>query len=118
MCPIDAIEYSIYMPAMRVITAITQEEKALITTSFPHGYDDASLVRIYIPDGFGMPQINLQTGYIAILNAISFYITIDTRTYDAFIVPALYDQVAQVVPIGEFASTFENALNNVLPFTV
>lgn len=118
MCPIDAIEYSIYMPAMRVITAITQEEKALITTSFPHGYDNQALVRIYIPEGFGMPQINLQTGYIAILNAISFYITIDTRTYEPFIVPALYDQVAQVVSIGEYASTFVNALNNVLPFTV
>ena len=114
MCPINAIIDPIYMPAMRQIIAITQEIVALVTTSFPHGYKDGNIVRIYIPHGFGMWQIDQQFGSIVIASPISFYISIDTRTYDAFVVPVNSDQIAQVVPIGEDAALLTNAIQNVL----
>ena len=118
MCPIDAIQYSIYMPAMRVIVAITQEENALVTTSFPHGYINGTIVRLDVPAAYGMQQIDHMTGSIFIVSNISFRINIDTRTFSAFIVPIIQDQVAQVVPVGEDADTLNAALVNVLPFTV
>ena len=118
MCPINAIQYSIYMPAMREITAITLEESALITTSFDNGYLDGAIVRIDVPLEYGMQQINHQTGTITIVSPTSFRINIDTRNFDAFIVPIIQQQIAQVVPVGEIAQLYDSALNNVLPFTV
>lgn len=114
MCPINAIQDSVYMPAMRQIIAITREELALVTTSFAHGYHDGNIVRIYIPEGYGMWQIDQQFGSIIVVDAISFHISIDSRTYDPFVVPIIYTQVAQVVPIGEDAAVLINALQNVL----
>jgi hypothetical protein len=118
MCPINAIQYSIYMPAMREITAITLEENALVTTSFDNGYLDGAIVRIDVPQEYGMQQINHLTGTIAIVSPTSFHINIDTRTFDAFIAPVLPLQVAQVVPVGEIAQLYDSATYNVLPFTV
>jgi len=116
--PIYALPYAIYQPAVRDIVSISQEENALVVTSFDNGYISGTIVRIDVPLEYGMQQINHLTGTISVIDAISFHINIDTRTFSPFIVPIAPTQVAQVVPIGEEAYMFDAALKNVLPFTV
>ena len=114
MSPIYAIQLPTYMPVMRVIINITQAEQALITTSFPHGYITGTIVRINIPPAWGMPQIDQEVGSIVVTGPTTFLITIDTRFFQAFIVPIIYEDVPQVVPIGSDAFTYEPAVHNVL----
>jgi len=108
----------IYQPAMRVISAISQSFPVTITTTFAHQYITGTIVRIDIPVGLGMPQINQQTGPISVTGATTFTMPIDTTYYDAFTAPSgsfpPAFQDGQVVPIGEVNELLKAATNNVL----
>lgn len=105
------------MPAMRLISNISQANEAIVTTTFAHGYLDGEIVRFYIPERFGMQQINEKIAPITILNTTQFSVPIDTTLFDPYATPALapFDkQCAQVVPIGEISSQIDGAIKNVL----
>lgn len=127
-----------YTPAFRIITAITQSNPALVTTSFAHGFNNGLKVRFFLPyvygstvvggvryQGFGMEQIHNLQGNITITNDPAvFSIDIDTSTFDPFVIPpnqAVSDppvntqvQYAQVIPVGGTGTV--NAYVNVLPY--
>lgn len=109
-----AIQNAPYQPAMRVVTAITNESPALVTTSFPHSFYDTDIVRIIIPRGFGMQQINGLFAPITVASPTTFYIDIDTTSFDTFTDPAV-DQFAQCIPISENSNTVDGATFNALP---
>lgn len=119
-----AIVYPTYLPAMRIITSITQGFPALVTTSFSNSYISGEIVRINTPqvDGYypwGMEQINNLTGTINVINSTQFYIDIDTRSFDPFVTPpdtpVRYSrQRPQVIPIGEVNSILNAATQNIL----
>lgn len=114
-----AIAQPIYQPAMRIINSITQANNAVVTTSFAHDYRSGDIVRIIIPSGYGMTQLNDQQSEITVTGDTTFTLNIDTSDYDAFVVPATFPlsyQHAQVVPIGEINSTLLSAVKNVLPY--
>lgn len=111
---IYAIEDPTYQPALRIISAITQDYPAVITTSFDHDYSTGDILRIYIPDDFGMKGLDRLYGPITIIDSTNFKIDIDTRNFDAFSVPAGALQRAKVVPIGVVASSSYGASKNVL----
>ena len=114
---ISAIASPTYQPAMRIVTAITNANPASVTTSFAHNYNSNLIVRIDIPLGFGMQQINQQVGTITVTGTTTFTINIDTTKYDAFSTSTIFpynDQLAQVIPIGETSDTLINATVNVL----
>lgn len=113
--PILAIESPTFQPSMRIVTAITRANPAAVTTSFAHDYITGMIVRLYIPNGFGMLQANLQQGTITVTGSTTFTIDIDTAQYDAFSVPGGNVQYAQVAPIGEVNSLLRAATQNVLP---
>ena len=114
-----------FQPAMRIITSITNDTAATITTSFRHQYISGMIVRIIVPFGFGMTQINQQQGEITVgPDPSSFTIDIDSTNYDAFVVPPDVElpdgtftqtQYAQVVPVGEINAILTAATRNVLP---
>src|SRR5581483_2171142 len=116
MCAIYAIQKPTYQPAMRIITAITNANPAVVTTSFAHNYVSLTIVRLDIPRGFGMQQANQLTGTIIVLSPTTFSISIDSTQFDAFAVPGGANQQAQVVPIGEDNSILTAATVNVLPY--
>jgi len=109
-----------FQRAMRVISAITKANPAAVTTTFAHQYATGDIVRIDVPLGFGMQQINQQTGTITVTGSTTFTITIDTTSYDAFVVPSFpvgqAHQDAQVVPVGEINANLQSATQNVLPY--
>ena len=117
---IFAIEFPTYLPAMRIITSITQANPAVITTSFAHNYVTGEIVRISVPYThgdypWGMEQIDDQEGTITVLNDTQFSIDIDSTDFDAFVTPGgAPPQRPYVVPIGELNSQLNAATRNVL----
>lgn len=113
---IQAFQFPVFQPAMRIITAITNANPAVITTSFDNSYITGTIVRFDIPPGFGMGQLNQQTATITVLTPTTFSVPIDTTNYDTFAVPASNEQYAQAVPIGEDNNILTAAVQNVLPY--
>ena len=112
----------VFLPAMRIITNITQSKQAVITTSFANNYISGLIVRIVMPfvAGYwpwGMEQINNLTGEITIIDSTNFSIDIDTTDFYPFInvVSGLgVNQRPCVVPIAEINSILYGATVNQL----
>lgn len=115
-----AYPFPVYQPSMRLITAITNANPAQVTTSFAHQYKTGTIVRLYIPPADGMQQANQLTADIIVNSPTTFFINIDTTSFDTFSIPVLtdphIDTAAQVVPIGELSATLQAAVQNVLPY--
>ena len=108
----------IIQPAMRIVQAISQSNPCMVTTVNPHLYVDNMIVRMDIPNHFGMPEINGLTGTILVTGNNTFTITIDSTGFSPFSYPVVNNHnpgCPQVVPIGEQSSTLRAAVQNVLP---
>jgi len=104
---------------MRLISAITQANPAVVTTTFAHQYVDGNVVRLDVPSACGMIQINQMTGTITVVDTTSFSIDIDSTQFASFVIPSFEQHVnsaAQVVPVGSANNTLNPAVQNVLPF--
>ncbi len=109
----------VFQPAIRIISAITQSNPAIVTTTINNLYITGTIVRLDVPQNAGMQQINQQFGPITVLTPTTFAIDIDSTLYDPFVQPTgapppAY-QVAMSVPIGEINSILTAAVRNVLP---
>ena len=113
-----AVASPVYQPAMRIITALTNAYPAAVTTSFDHDYLDNLIVRLKIPEGYGMLKANNLVGTITVTGTTTFTIDIDTTYFDTFITPAgspwYINSYAQVIPVGEENSYLNQATRNVL----
>src|SRR5690606_15453641 len=118
--------FPMFQRAMRNILSITQEENALVTTTFDginpgnHDYLTGLIARIYVPDGFGMTQANRLEGIVTKINDTQFTITIDTTNFDPFVIPAYqpgaFGTPAHVVPVAVISIILTEATQNVLPY--
>jgi hypothetical protein len=106
-----------FQPAMRVVTAITNALEAAVTTSFDHNYLTGLIVRLYVPKGYGMLQVDQQVGTITVTGDTTFTIDLDTTLYDTFTTPAgspwYINSYSMVVPVGEINSSLTQATRNV-----
>lgn len=108
----------IFQPAMRLISAITNANPAVVTTTFNHLYISGTIVRLDIPFACGMQQANQQYAPINVLSPTTFSIAIDTTHYDTFSIPSMVsyqiNTAAQSVPIGEISAILTAAVQNTL----
>jgi hypothetical protein len=114
-----AQRFPIFQKSMRIISSITNASPAVVTTTFNHQYITGMIVRLNIPEGFGMVQANQLYGPIIVTGDTTFTIAIDTTKFDAFAAPSSFPlnrQSAQVTPIGEVNTTLKSATQNVLPY--
>lgn len=109
-----ALTSPLYIPALRVISAITQATTASVTTSFAHGYISGTIVRLIIPITFGMVQANQLFGPITVTGNTTFTLPINTSGFDAFAIPMGNKQEAQCVPFAEINSILTAAMRNAL----
>jgi hypothetical protein len=119
-----AVPFPSFQRAMRNILSITQDENALVTTTFDginpgnHQYLTGLIVRLNVPNGFGMVQVNGLSGPITVVNSTQFTLPIDTTNFDAFVVPAFqpgaFGTPATVVPVGEVNDILTEATQNIL----
>lgn len=117
---IVALQYPVFKPAMRVIDDIVRGETTTITTTFAHGYITGTIVRIYVPTGFGIPQMDKMQGPIVVTSDTEFIMAINSSDFDPYETPTSFPldrQYSQVVPIGEVNETLLAALKNVLPYS-
>jgi len=116
---IQAQQFPVFKPAMRIVTAVTNGLPASVTTSFAHGYASGLIVRLIVPLGFGMEEANDLFGQIFVTGTTTFDIDVDTTYFNAFVVPVTPPaslQYAQAVPFGEINSSVYQAYKNVLPY--
>lgn len=107
----------IFQPAMRLISDITNANPAVVTTDIDHNYLDGEIVRLIVPVGFGMTQVNGKKGQITVLSPTTFSININTIGFDTFAAsPTLptAHTCPQVIPVGEISSTLQGATKNTL----
>lgn len=107
----------IFQPAMRLITAITNANPAVVTTSFANQFITGTIVRLDIPPACGMQQANQLMGAISVISPTTFSITIDTTQFDVFSIPIFNPSIntaAQVVPFAELNSMLTAATQNIL----
>lgn len=118
--PSYSFKRPVFQPSMRVIAAITNSNPVVITTTVPHQYINNLIVRIDIPPGFGMENLNQQYTPITVLTTTTFSMPIDTTTFNPFVLPASFPptyQDAQSVPIAETNDMLTGAVQNVLPYS-
>lgn len=110
----------IYQPAMRIISSITNDFPALVTTTFNHQYSTGMIIRLNIPQGFGMQEANQLYGPITVTGDTTFTIDIDTTNMDPYEAPTDFPfsyQYGQTTPMAEINSTILYATRNILPYS-
>lgn len=114
-----AQQYPVFQPAMRIISNITNDKQAVVTTTFNHQYITGMIVRLIVPQGYGMVQANQLFGAITVTGDTTFSICIDTTYFSPFTTPMTSpenEQFPQSVPFGEVSSTLLASYRNVLPY--
>lgn len=114
-----AVQNPTFQPSMRIISAITNANPAIITTTFNHNFVTGTVVRLHIPAGYGITKANKLFGSIIVTGDTTFTVDIDTSSFDVYTTPSTFPenkQYAQVVPIGEINSTLKASTENVLPY--
>ncbi len=116
-----AQQYPIYQPAMRVVsTIVSSDALTIVTTTFAHQYNTGAIVRLNIPLGFGMKEINQQYAPIIVLSSTTFSMPINSSEFSLFTVPTSYPnnrQSATVTPVGEINPLLNSSVQNVLPYS-
>lgn len=112
MCYIEPVPQ--FQKAVYVVTGITNAWPAQVTTNQEHNYITDMYVRLQIPDGFGMRELDHQQFRIIVNSPTTFFIDADTINYATFNIPVGARQCAQVVPIGAYKTLYA-ATRNMLP---
>jgi hypothetical protein len=121
-----AVPFPTFQRAMRNILSIDQGEVTTITTTYDgvnpgnHDYANGLIVRVLIPSGFGMEQIDKKIGIVTVINDTQFFVDINSTNFDPFVVPSYnpghFGTPAVVVPVGEVNDILTMATQNVLPY--
>ena len=117
--PILAYPFPVFQPAMRIVSTITNSFPVTITTTFAHQYVTGTIVRINIPPGYGMQQLNQQFGPITVTGSTTFTMPLDTTYFDPLVTPTNYtlkSQYPQCVSFAELSGQLDAAVQNVLPY--
>lgn len=109
-------------PQMQIINAITQANPAVITVNTTSNYVPNQFVRIKVPQGWGMPQINNQIATVLAVNSDKTQVTvnINSTNYFAFNYPVGgfipgNGATAQLIPVGDAHGNLAFPFNNLGP---
>lgn len=96
----------LYVPQRRFVTKISQAAAGVVTTSIAHGLQTGEYVRMHVPAGFGMVELDGQLAKVTRLTAYTFAMDINTSGYSAFVFPLSADvpfSFAEMIPVGSAA---------------
>lgn len=100
-----------FVPNRQQVSAITNANPAVVTTTQNHGYLTGLFVRFYFPVNFGMNQLNGNVYEIAVLSPTTFALNVDSTNFDVFSNTST-TQVPEVIPVGEEADSLKQAVKN------
>ncbi len=90
-----------FVPKRRLISDVTRNLNAEVTTSEDHQYESGLNVRLIVPLAYGM-ELNFVPTEISVTSPTQFITTIDTRSQDSFVAPTFPPGFtdAQTVPMS------------------
>ena len=92
-----------FIPNRQQVSAITNANPGVVTTTADHGFETDYEVRFFFPLDVGMNILKDKIVKVTKINATSFSIGIDTTNFDSFSVVGTV-QVPEVIPVGSFQS--------------
>lgn len=115
-----------FFPSTVGISAITQANPCVVTTSANHGLTTGQIVRTIVPQNYGMFQLNNGLFQVTVLSPTTFSlqtsqippaVNVNSTQFIAFTTPSKPAATAQVIPVGSgptpILSPSPNAQNNV-----
>lgn len=106
-----------FQPSMRIIASVTNDNPAVVTTTFDHDYVSGTIVRFYIPRAEGMSELDKKKGVITVTGNTTFTVDINTTGFSTFAIPgapAWYQNTcALVVPVGQVSSQLTASVRDV-----
>jgi len=93
-----------FIPNRQQVSAITQANPGVVTTTEDHGYETGYKVRFFFPLNVGMNELKDKVVTITKIDATSFSIGVDTSNFDVFS-PVGTSQLPQVIPVGSFTDS-------------
>lgn len=100
----------IFQRGMRIIYDVLRTNPCTVVTTFDHQYLDGLIVRLKIPNGYGMPEINNFQGAITVIDATTFTMDIDSRLFEPFTFP--FD-IAITDIVGNASGTLLSAIRQI-----
>lgn len=100
-----------FVPNRQTVSAITNANPAVVTTTQNHGYQNGLYVRFFFPGNYGMVQVANNVYLITVLSPTTFSINVDSTNFDVF-GDLTTSQLPQVIPVGEVATTLLSAVVN------
>lgn len=80
-----SVAQPMFQRAMRTILSISNANPCEIVTTLEHQYINGLVVRLNIPQGWGMQQANRLEGQVTVTSSVSFTLDIDTTLMDKFL---------------------------------
>lgn len=115
-----------FTPSRLQISNITQANPAVVTTSTDHNLTTGQVVRMHVPQNYGMVQLNQQALSITVLSNTTFSLqysqippqrNVDSSSFTAFTTPSNPKFTAEVLPIGSgptpITTTVVSSRNNI-----
>ena len=101
-----------FVPNRQQVSAITNANPGVVTTTQAHGYETGYRVRFFFPLDVGMNQLKDVEVEITKIDETNFSIGLDTSKFDVFS-PVGTAQVPEVIPVGSFEeSVLQPTTNN------
>ena len=108
----------IFIPSALGISAISQSLPMVVSVTVDpvtsaNTYQVGQLVKFTIPKSYGMSQLNGLTGKIVNVSGSNISLNIDSRQFDAFVVPVNQALLATLAPSGSQNVQYDNTTNNI-----
>jgi hypothetical protein len=97
-----------WIPQARNISTISSDRNAVVTTQVSNGYLNGLYIRLFLPSPISAWRTQKGIFQIEVLSDTTFSIALDTTGYGPL---TLYpNQIAQVIPVGEFPTFLDSTL--------
>jgi len=113
-----------FSPVRIPISNVTQANPGVVTTSANHNLTTGQVVRVNVPSGWGMVELNKTLSIITVLSPTTFSmqksqtppfaINIDTSHFAAFTTPSTPQMTAEILPVGAGPTPVRNTPGQIL----
>lgn len=100
-----------FIPNRQTVSAISQANPGVVTTSQNHGYETGLCVRFFFPLDVGMNQLRDEVVKITKVDDTNFSIGVNTSKFDVFS-PVGSVQTPQVIPVAERGDSLSQSIRN------
>lgn len=110
-------------PTSLAITAISKSYPMVVSVIIDNAstqsqaYIPGMAVKLFVPKPYGMYQADGLVGTILDIIDLNFYLNIDSRYFDSFVVPVSgFGIPASIIPAGSINLEYSNTNVNYIPF--